>query len=139
MKQTNLKDQQRNLLSYLGRIPAKLAKSETKCPQARRLLAEVALDVGNCLLWIVEPGAPRVEQPLNESAQSVWALGKQFRAVGLALWDSPDVAPSDVERLAHEVASMARELERLRTATMARSGFASMRDAVDAVGEGEAL
>lgn len=108
-----------NLLTYLGRTPNKLAHSRDLTPdQFNRFLAELCLDFGNCLTWIqghLEPDGARHEQPLNETAQSLWALGKQFRAVGLALWDSPAAPESDLDRLRHEVVSMGRALERLQT------------------------
>lgn len=108
----------RNLLTYLSKVPARLAHSRhLNAPEAyRRLLAEVALDIGNCLLWLhphVDPDGPRHEQPLNESADSVWALAKQFRAVGLDLWDSPPWFETEVQRLAHIVTNMSAELGRL--------------------------
>lgn len=124
----------RNLLAYLGRIPARLAKSNLHDPVAKRLMAETALDIGNALLWVqpgLAPGEPHHEQPLNECAQSLWALGKQFRAVGLALWDTPPAEPSEMERLRHEVESMARELERLGAAVRGREAFAGMHAAVE--------
>lgn len=107
----------RNLLAYLSKIPAKLAQSQdlNTSPAAKRLVAECCLDWGNCLLWIqpqLEPGAPHHEQPLNEGAQSVWALGKQFRAVGMALWDQPEQQPDKLDRLTHEVESLCRAVNR---------------------------
>lgn len=105
----------RNLLIYLAKIPARLAQCQNLTPDTRRLLAELCLDWGNCLLWIqphLEPDGPRHEQPLSEHAQTIWALGKQFRAVGLALWDAPPVQ-SETEQLRHEVSNLTLALERI--------------------------
>lgn len=106
----------RSFLTYLAKLPSKLAK-ETP-PESRRLVAGVCLDLGNLMLWLqphVEPGAPNHEQPLNETAQSLWALGTQFRAVGLHLWDSPfDTEDNLQSTLLAEVRYLRQELVTMR-------------------------
>jgi hypothetical protein len=111
----------RTLLTYLGKVPSSLAHSGELTPaQTRRLLAGLALDWGNCLLWIqphLESDGPRHEQPLHEAPQSVHALGKQFRAVGLQLWDSPPAEQSDMERIVTALNNMSRAVDRLQAST----------------------
>lgn len=69
----------RELLTYLSHLPAKVQKDEITA-------AELALSLGNALLWIeawLEPDAIHAEQTLDETAQTVFALGKQFRQAAL--------------------------------------------------------
>lgn len=73
----------RELLTYLGRLPHKL-NTEQIDP------AEIAITLGNAFLWVdswLEPSGPKPEQGLEETPQSLYALAKQFRAVGLKLID----------------------------------------------------
>jgi hypothetical protein len=76
----------REILAYLGNVPRELDAQGTAAA------ADTAIKIGNCLLWMhghIAPDEHKIEQPLDEPAQTVWALGKQFRAVGLKLWDKP--------------------------------------------------
>ena len=76
----------REILTYLSKLPHKLKN------QGDSAAADVALALGNCLCWIapwVAPGESKIEQPIEETAQTVHALGKQFRAVALAFMDKP--------------------------------------------------
>ena len=83
----------RECLTYLGRLPNQLLRTP---PGARRHCAEVAISLGNWLLWIapkIEPTAPPCYFHFAGEPDSVAALGRQFRAVGLDLWNMPDDSP----------------------------------------------
>lgn len=87
----------REVLSYLGSLP-KLLHDE-----GSEAAGKVAVQLGNLLLWIhpdIAPGEAKIEQPLDEHPQTVWALGKQFREVGLKLWDNPKQKDNLGHRLA---------------------------------------
>lgn len=73
----------REILTYLGHLPDRINNKQVDA-------AETCIAFGNCLLWIhewLEPGKPKVEDPLNETPCSLYSLGKQFRKVGLTLWE----------------------------------------------------
>lgn len=77
----------RELLSYLATYPQSLRQHTPPS----RALAELCLSLGNVLLWIhplIAPDESKREQPLGEHPDTLWSLGKQFRAVGQELWDA---------------------------------------------------
>jgi hypothetical protein len=79
----------RELITYLGNLPRELNE------QGTHAAGRVAVQIGNCLLWLHDHIAPhehKVEQPLDEPAVTVWALAKQFRAVGMKLYDNPSAS-----------------------------------------------
>jgi len=77
----------------------------------------VAVSLGNCFIWVssqLEDG-PHIEQPLSENASSVFALGKQFRLVGLKFWDQklePFQPGTEIALLRAEVARLDRLVHR---------------------------
>ena len=90
----------RELLSFLSSYPKELKT------QGHGFAGKLGVQLGNALLALsfsLERGEPQVLQSLDESPQSLYALGKQFREVGLTLWDVPKLqsaqAPDLVERL----------------------------------------
>lgn len=96
----------RELLTYLASVPKTL---KDKGPDAA---AEVAIALGNALLWLrgtIEPNEPPIEVTLDETPQSIYALGKQLRAVGLLMWDKKlPVQTTD------RIAQVERDLDSLR-------------------------
>ena len=98
----------RELLNYLGSLPREL---HTEGSEAT---ANVAISIGNFLLWthsVIEPGKPSVEVDIHERAETVYALGKQFRAVGLKLWGK---APEKTGTLASRIEALEKQLQRLQ-------------------------
>jgi len=91
----------RELLSFLGSYPKALKY------EGHGFAGQLAVQLGNtCILLsqYFERDQPQVYQPLEENPQSLFALGKQFREVGLKLWDVPkntqsSTPPDLVERL----------------------------------------
>lgn len=77
---------QREILTYLGNSPRRLREMGSEGA------GDLALSLGNCLNWICssldgENGG--IAQPLDESPQSVYALGKQLQEVGRNLLGKP--------------------------------------------------
>jgi hypothetical protein len=82
----------REVLTYLARLPKTIQENG---PEA---IGEVAVQLGNCLLWIhdyFESGESHAETPLHETAQSIYALGKQLRQVGLYWWEKRNNSKTD--------------------------------------------
>lgn len=78
----------REILTYLGHLPYRFHKDDLKT-------ADLALSLGNCLIWIhhwLEPHKPEIESPLGETPQSLFSLGKQFRAVALLKFEAEKAA-----------------------------------------------
>src|SRR5438445_736054 len=66
----------RELLGYLAKLPQIIND------RGQQAVGEVAVQVGNALLWLqgtLEPKGHHAETPLNETPQTIYALGKQFR------------------------------------------------------------
>src|SRR4051812_41036926 len=100
---TNEQILSRELLSYLGTIP------QTLKTQGPRFVGELCVCLGNAVLRMahdLERGQPELYQPLSEHPTSLYALGKQFRELGLELWDKPGDK---------EVLSLEREIDLLKT------------------------
>jgi hypothetical protein len=96
----------RELLTYLASVPKTL---RDKGPDSA---AEVAIALGNAFLWLrgtLEPHEPPIEVSLDETPQSIYALGKQLRAVGLLMWDKK-LPVQNLDRLS----AMERDIDRLR-------------------------
>jgi hypothetical protein len=73
------------LLNYLAKLPQTV---DHKGPEA---IGELAVQIGNALLWLqgtLEPHGHLAETPLHETPQTIYALGKQFRQVGMKLWNA---------------------------------------------------
>lgn len=96
----------RELLTFLSSHPQKLKD------QGQDYAGQLAIQLGNALLalsYTLEKGQPQVWQPLDECPQSLFALGKQFREVGLTLWPDPKQASDPVVR------HLERDVEFLKT------------------------
>ena len=127
-----------NLLAYLARLPREMAAKQNLDSETRRFIAEIALDVGNLLLWIqpvVEGSVLHKEQPVGESARTVWALGKQFREVALGMWE-PVAMPVDetaerLRRLTESVDSISRVLAGVVERRGAEAVQSAVAEAVD--------
>ena len=96
--QTDTHALKREILAYLASLPRKIRTADAREP-------EIALALGNCLVWIsgiIERGEPALEQPMTETPVSVHALGKHFRAVALELMDHRDCGypvPNEAQRI----------------------------------------
>jgi len=96
----------RNIISYLGSLPAIARENPDRC------LGEVLLAVGNCLAWI----QPKIEdsiqsyQPEHETPTSVYALAKQLQELGREFYGKQpktnlEIRLAQVETLIHEIVS----------------------------------
>lgn len=82
--QHSIETVRREVLTYLARLPKTIQESGNDS------LGQIAVQLGNALIWlqpILEPGEPHIEVPLSETPQTIYALGKQLRQVGLHFWD----------------------------------------------------
>lgn len=108
----------REINTYLGGLPQEIQKNPD------RALATVCISVGNLLGWIgpiLEKHAPPVYPELGEQPQSLAALGKQFRAVGLDNWDKkPKKTPLDFDITTIKTKLV--EIDGLLRASLAKGG-----------------
>jgi len=73
------------VLTFLGSYPQKLKAN------GHDFAGKLAVQLGNAILTLsynLEREQPQLFQPLEEAPRSLYALGKQFREVGLSLWDA---------------------------------------------------
>lgn len=100
---TEKTDLSRILLSELGSIPQQLKKEGYAFT-----VGQLAVNLGNMVLSLshsLETG-PQSYQPLDERPESLFALGKSLREIGLLMWE-PE---KNKERV-----SIEREIEFLKT------------------------
>jgi hypothetical protein len=116
------------LLSFLSSYPQELKS------QGHALAGKMAVSLGNAILalsYTLERGKPQLLQPINEPPQSLFALGKQFREVGLQLWDPvPEPNPwpaiqdnfSDVQNIKSVVAVLLNKVSNIEKAVAGKGG-----------------
>ena len=95
-------------LSYLSRIPKTLKEhGPSQC-------GYFALDLGKCLTWVsghLEPQVRQSYQPLEEKPETLFALGEQFRQVGLHLIDrSAENRAAALDHIRHNLEGIERRL-----------------------------
>jgi hypothetical protein len=110
----------RELLTYLASVPKTLNENGPDCA------GQIAVSLGNALLWLQgtldEPG-PLIEVPLHETPQTIYALGKQLRAVGLSYWEADRRKPHKiVEQLEADLVAVTKRLTYLEAAYVERGG-----------------
>jgi hypothetical protein len=103
----------REVLSYLGHL-TRLLKG--KGPQA---CGELAVQLGNFLLFVsheLEKTGPKIEQPLDEAPTTIYALAKQFKRVGVDLWNQEprQTEKQRLEALEVQLASLACQIASLQ-------------------------
>ncbi len=113
MDELKLQSVKSNLLTYCAGFPQAIVG------QGPSEIGKIAVALGNCFIWIsgsLDGPGPQIEQPLQESAQSIFALGKQLRVAGLNLWDCKGAVEFDkgtqIALLRAEVARLDRLVHR---------------------------
>jgi len=101
----------KEILTYCGGFP------QTIMVHGPAQMGSIAIGLGNCFVWtasLLDGPGPRLEQPLNETAQSIHALGKQLRVVGLDVWDRQKLdSGTEIALLRAEVARLDKLVHRL--------------------------
>jgi hypothetical protein len=110
----------KEILTYCAALPAGImARGQDE-------LANVALTLGNCLVWIAPqldgPG-PQIEENLSQVPQSIFSLGRHLQWVGRDWWNPPNRQVdrgTQIAKLQAEVARLDKLVHRLAAKTRAK-------------------
>jgi hypothetical protein len=84
MEKNELSAVRSNILTYCAGMPQGIVR------EGPLGIAHFAASLGNCLIWVAPHlngrDALQIEQPISETAESIYALGKQLRVAALELW-----------------------------------------------------